>query len=286
MASVSDLNVYERVTLSRTAAAQFFFFALHMGECNSLHVGAGMETHNELQRAHITGPQVHELHLDAFTRWLERLKPTQVRFVERLDSPRHPLSSQGQTAGEYADFLETQDELVLAAGRFLPLAEGIEAMPVSEMAEAVARARIDAFSHPLHWELHYVELGDGRFVWMSYDADLEKIRIGMGFYDAANVRQYGDPSYAVNMLEAIAFGARLGQPEPTYVPFMAFPPRWPTGLPKGLHGEDCRKASLALYGWADKVWPGQMEAAVRQFDEDAEDVLEIPAYLDSNDNNR
>lgn len=277
---MSDLNVYERVPLARSAALQFFFFALHMGECNSLHVGVGMETHNELQRAHITGPQVHELHLDSFVRWLSGLAPAQVRFVDRLDGVRHPLSSQGQTVDEYDAFLGTQHELVLAAGRYLTLAEGIEGVPVSAMAEAVARARIDAFSHPLHYELKHIDLAENRFVWLSYDVDLGKIRIGMGFTDEQRGRQYGLGTYAVNMEEAIAFGARLGQPEDEFIPFMDFPPRWPLEAPKGVYGDERRKLALGLYGWADLVWPGEVEAAVRRFDaedEAVEDMLEIPA---------
>jgi hypothetical protein len=254
-----SLNAYERVLL-KGGANRLFLFALHMEDANSLQIGFGMETINELQRAHITGPLVHKYHLTPFIAWLKGLSPiTGIGLTQAVEGKRHPLSSAGQTVDEYRDLLAQTPQLVLAAGRYLPMAMSVRAVdrPVV-FAEAIERCRISAFGHPLTWDTQHVELNDGRFVWLAYDDDIDKIRIGMGYHDERNEKLYGLHTYAVGVTDAADFATHQYLYLDAPLQFMGLPPGWPIEMDRWLTGALKQKVMTDLVRLADRVWPGQV----------------------------
>lgn len=261
MAPVSLLNAYERTPLKATGATRLFLYALHQDESNSLHIGFGMESLNELQRAHILGPQVHEYHVTAFVEWLASRDPVDGLLLrEALDGKRHPLSSAGQTVSQYRDLLAQTPCLELAVGRFLPLVATIRAIDrLAPFAQAVDRCRISAFGHPLDWDTRHVDLPDGRFCWMAYDSEIEKVRLGMGYHNAENEKLYGLHTYAVGLQQIGAFAATEFETDERPLPFMALPPRWPDTMSPFITGKDKKRVIGALVRLADRVWPGQVE---------------------------
>ncbi|UTC29051.1 hypothetical protein MARCHEWKA_05420 [Brevundimonas phage vB_BpoS-Marchewka] len=261
MAPVSLLNAYERTPLKATGASRLFLYALHQDENNSLHIGFGMESVNELQRAHILGPQVHEYHVSAFVDWLASRDPVDGLLLrEQVEGKRHPLSSAGQTVAEYRALLDRTPCLELSAGRFMPLVATIKAIGrLAPFAQAVDRCRIDAFGHPLDWDTQHLDLPDGRFCWMAYDSEIEKIRLGMGYHDGDNEKLYGLHSYAVGLHQVAGFAASEFAAAERTLPFMGLPPRWPETMSPFVNGKDKKLVIGALLRLADRVWPGQVE---------------------------
>lgn len=261
MAPVSLLNAYQRTPLKASGANHLFLYALHQDENNSLHIGFGMESINELQRAHITGPQVHEYHVTAFVEWLATRDPVDGLLLrEAIEGKRHPLSSAGQTVAQYRDLLAQTPCLELAVGRYMPLVATIKAIGrLDAFSQAVDRCRIDAFGHPLDWDVQHVDLPDGRFCWMAYDSEIEKVRLGMGFHDDGNDKMYGLHTYAVGLTEVGAFAASEFAGAERALPFMGLPPRWPTTMSPFIAGKDKKQVIGALVRLADRVWPGQVE---------------------------
>lgn len=261
MAPVSLLNAYQRTPLKATGSSRLFLYALHQDDNNSLHIGFGMESTNELQRAHITGPQVHEYHVTAFVEWLARRDPVDGLLLrEEIEGKRHPLSSAGQTVAQYRELLDQTPCLELAVGRYMPLVATIKAIGrLDAFSQAVDRCRIDAFGHPLDWDVQHLDLPDGRFVWMAYDSEIAKVRMGMGFHDEANAKMYGLHTYAVGVKDVAPFAAsEIGGIERS-LPFMGLPPRWPSTMSPFLAGAEKKTVINALVRFADRVWPGQVE---------------------------
>lgn len=254
-----SLNAYERVLL-KGGSTRLFLYALHTEESNNVQIGFGMETINELQRAHIAGPLVHEYHLDPFIDWLKTLSPVLgLCLVPEVEGKRHPLSSAGQTVEEYRAQLAQTPQLVLATGRFMPLAMSVRALDrLAPFADAVARCRIEAFGHPLTWETRHVELKDGRFVWLAYDHEIDKIRFGMGYHDAQNTKLYGLHTYAVGVDQVAPFAAHHYLMLDAPLQFMALPPGWPMEMSHWLTGEQKQALVRDLVKLADQVWPGQV----------------------------
>lgn len=258
---MTTLNAYERTPLKAGGTTHLFLYALHLLDNNSLHVGFGMESSNELQRAHITGPQVHEFHLPAFVEWLEARDPVDGLLLrEELDGKRHPLSSAGQTVDEYRALLDQTPCLELAVGRYLPLVATIKAVGrVGVFAHAVHRCGVAAFGHPLDWDVQHVDLPDGRFCWMAFDSEINKIRLGMGYHGAENNKLYGLHTYALAVNEIAGFATTQFTDAERALPFVGLPPRWPDTMARFVAERDKKLVVGALVRLADRVWPGQVE---------------------------
>jgi hypothetical protein len=254
----TSVDAYERVIIpTASKAMSVFLYALHYGDANYLQVGVGVESASKLQRAHIGGPQVHEAHLPVFVDWL---RDNRIMLLSEQAGRNHPFSSNYTV--DLNVRLAASAYLPLTIGKYLPLVDDIEvpAEVVRRFADAVERVQIKAYGHPRDWDVRFHELLDGRFVWMAYDDDLKKIRIGMGYYDEANQPVFGVHSYAVNQRDAAVFAAfhysYLDKP----IQFMGLPPRWPSGLNPFLYGPQKRDFSVEFMRLADRVWPGGVVA--------------------------
>lgn len=250
----TSVDAYERVAIPTASNGMaVFLYVLHFADANYLQVGVGVESASKLQRAHLPGPQVHEAHLPIFGDWL---RGTRIMLMAEQAGRSHPFSSNYTVDLEKR--LAVSGYLPLTIGKYLPLVDDIEVPEkvVRDFADAVERVRIKAYGHPRDWDVQFHELLDGRFVWMAYDDDLKKIRIGMGYYDEANQPVFGVHTYAVNQRDAAVYSVfhftYLDKP----IHFMGLPPRWPTGLNPFLYGEQKRDFAVAFMRLADKVWPG------------------------------
>lgn len=258
MAPVSNLDAYEK-TLIKGGPTQMFLFALHLEDSNVLQIGVGVESSNALQRAHLTGPLVHEAHVTPFVEWVKGLDPFDgLLLCEKVEGKRHPLNSLGQTVGEYAALLAETPCLELGVGRYLPLAATVSTGRLDDFAKTIERARVKAFGHPLTWDTQHVELRDGRFIWLAYDDDIDKIRFGMGYHNAENEKQYGLHTYAVGSRDLGGFVAHHFMLLDAPMQFMGLPPRWPETCSPFLFGPLKQRVMTQLLKLGDRIWPSKI----------------------------
>lgn len=251
------IDAYARVVIQSGIASSYFIYVLHYTDANHLQIGFGMEAKSGLQRAHIPGPNVHELHVEDVAKWFD---DGGAIVLDDERPPRiHPFSS--TMTVNVPVKLATNSAIPLCAGRFISAIS--ETTLQSEqfrtrLATAIRRVQLMAFSHPLDWDVQNHDLADGRFVWMAYDASLKKIRIGLGFFNEVEERQYGTHSYALGVREAPAFVAHHYHLLDAPLQFLGVPPRWPIGMSVFVTGPEKQRFAGALLTLADKVWPGQI----------------------------
>jgi hypothetical protein len=259
---VSTIDAYERVLLPcDSQAMSIFLFAAHSKDANSVQLGFGTESASKLQRAHIFGPLVHELHVTPLTTWLRRRG--RINLLETLPPAKHhPLTSGGLTDHEYARLLNFEGRMDLAVGRFAPLVDEplVLASVIDRFADAIDRVRIKAWGHPADWDVRFIELKDGRFVWAAYDEEIKKIRLGLGFHDASNEKAFGLHSYALGVHEAAAFAAFHFLYLDAPLQFMGLPPRWPHALSPFVIGKEKQAMARDFLKLADEIWPGEVTA--------------------------
>lgn len=258
MAPVKPLDAYCRSTI-RAGALNTFLYAAHTKDANYIQLGFGTETADTLQRSHIAGPTLHEFHIPAFMDWLET---GTIAFVDELPYKQHPISS--TYGGDVIELLKVMPVIEFEVGRFAPLlrSEDLFLRPeeLGQYGKAVEHVQIKAFGHPLDWDCKIVELLDGRFCWFAYDHEIKRIRLGIGFYDDANERQFGTHDYALGVLEAPGFIAECYAAPMAPIQFMGLPPRWPAALNPFVFGEAKQKLAVELLRLADMLWP-EMKAA-------------------------
>jgi hypothetical protein len=252
--SESTVDYYDRVLIQPARVMKSFLYVAHFTGANHLQVGFGVESQSELQRAHLPGPNIHELHTATFSDWLRRSGSIVLNDAkpERI----HPFSSTMNV--DLPKKLDNTTEIALNAGRYLPLLLNTRVTPerIEAFAAAIDSVAVAAFGHPMDWDVQHIELNDGRFVWLAYDATIKKVRIGMGFHDERNVKQYGMHSYAVSRSGAEEFAAFHFYYMDAPLQFMGLPPRWPEGLSPFLTGKAKQDfAARALREVFDKVWP-------------------------------
>lgn len=255
--SEPTIDAYERVTIpSANRSNAIFLYAAHYLDANYLLLGAGMESVSKLQRAHLGGPQVHELHVPLISDWL--FNDARVMLNDQPSPRHHPLSSNYTV--DLPIRLQQTDTMSLTLRRYFMLADNVEVPKntVQHFANAVHRVGRAAFGHPLDWDVRRVEFNDGRFIWMAFDAKLDKIRIGMGFYNEANSECFGSHAYAVGLKDAAIYSI-FHYTHPTQpIFFPGIPPRWPSGLKAFIFGAEKQEYARAFLALADAIWPGQV----------------------------
>lgn len=253
------IDGYERVPVQQAKQASLFLFVCHTVEANHLQIGFGMESRSGLQKSHIAGPLIHEFHTLAFADWL-RLKGRIYLTGEKL--PRlHPFTS--SMGIDLPALLDVADAMPLSADRFMPfiIDELVDRAVTERFAEAIERVHIKCWGHPRDWDVQHVELNDGRFVWMAYDSDIDKIRVGLGFHSETNDKQYGLHTYAISLREVAEFSAFHFHYLDAPLQFMGQPPRWPSQLSHFLVGEPKQRFTGTFLKLADEVWPGAVDPA-------------------------
>jgi hypothetical protein len=253
----TTVDAYERVTIPTEGKANtVFLYVAHFYGSNHLVIGAGSESASRLQRSHLPGPMVHQDHIDALIAWAGQGR---IEFREETGRERvHAFTSTMNV--DLPARLEQTDLMTLSIGKFLPLLASAEVPQavVQQLAIAISRVRIKVFGHPADWDVRFCELNDGRFVWMAYDLDLDKIRIGMGFHDEANQKQFGVHAYAVGKRDAATYGVHHHHNTEIAIQFVGLPPRWPQALNPFLHGEPKARFAVEFIRLADEVWPGEV----------------------------
>lgn len=253
MAPVKPIDAYARAYI-RKGTINTFLYAAHTLDANYIQLGFGMETADGLQRSHIAGPTIHEFHIPAFLDWLET---GTIQFLDELPYKSHPVSS--TYGGNVIELLQVMPVMQFASGRFTPLLQDKDLTlypeELGQFARAVSHVQIKAFGHPLDWDVKVVELLDGRFLWFAYDEEIKRVRLGMGFYNDANERQFGTHDYALGLLEAPPFIAECYASPDTPIQFMGLPPRWPSSLNPFVYGDAKRKLAVELLRLADMLWP-------------------------------
>jgi len=250
--------IFTDLTGTTKGAHKFFLYAVHFTDANHINLGFGTESQNGLNMAHMPGPVVHELHISQLTDWMRG--GGLVRITEPTKLRTHPFSSIYDV--DMTLLLQTEHELPLTAGRYFPMLTEVQlsSIDMRRYADAIDKLRIKAFGHPMDWDVKFSDLADGRFVWMAYDNDIQKIRVGMGYHDAANERVFGTHSYAVSQREAAGFAAFHHYYLDAPLQFMGLPPRWPHGLSPFLHGKIKQTFARDFLLLADVIWPGGVQA--------------------------
>lgn len=222
------VTAYERVSMGDLGGRcpQTFLYVLHFENANYLQLGVGYESTSGLQKSHLPGAPVHAAHV--------------LELVETMRASGAVQADPGRFAPLFGD----------------PRVEGVV---VDRFAAAVARVHTQAFGHPLDWEVVHAELLDGRFAWLAYDQELDKIRIGMGHHDASNNKVYGEHAYATGAMQSAEFACKLAADDKPLRMMGMHSSYMAAGMSPVL-GED-EKATLAVHliRLADRVWPGRVQ---------------------------
>lgn len=258
----TTIDAYERVLIQETAGKgnSLFLYALHNANSNSISIGFGMESKSGLQKAHLPGPLVHQLHSQLLSEWLR--SGGMIGLSEDKSPRTHVFTSAPEIDGtlDYRAILASNKILELTAGRYMPLILDARVWPdrASAFADALDRVHAKAFGHPMDWDVKNHSLCDGRFVWSAYDSDLGKIRIGMGYFDESNIPMYGAHTYACSKREMASFVALHFHYLDAPLQFMGLPPRWPESLSPFVTGKTKQAMVTSLLKHADTVWPGEV----------------------------
>jgi len=119
--------------------------------------------------------------------------------------------------------------------------------------KAVEEVRDECWGHPLDWEPVFVDLGDGRTLWASYGAEIDKIRVGIGYINESNERIIGENAYTLGKDNAADFAAKWFT-DPSPMVFFGLPPRWPEQMKTWVEGLDKRALAVAIVALGDKLW--------------------------------
>ncbi|AFU86604.1 hypothetical protein D869_gp310 [Caulobacter phage CcrRogue] len=155
----------------------------------------------------------------------------------------------------------TTDDMFVAGGEMKSV--------TSLLAEAIRMAHDAVWGHPEDWKVDEVSLGDGRLIWLAYDSAIDKIRLGIGYYDDTNTAILGDQSFSVNQRMAGDFVVDA-YTKPGVMFFYALPPRWPLSMARHIGHENKQKVAKAFLKMADRVWRGEVKTTGRRLLTDAE----------------
>ncbi|AXQ68320.1 hypothetical protein HOT99_gp297 [Caulobacter phage CcrBL10] len=258
------LLVSRRVPMD-TSPKGGFLYALVTDETQSIQIGVGHESPTGLNMTHVMTMNLkpgfaYEI-ADQIEREGIRLKTGRLapmfNGLEAFD-----LSGEGPGMAYY---LEGTD----AEGR--PTRELIKPAPMKRtlLAEAIRMAHDAVWGHPEDWKVDEVSLGDGRLIWLAYDSAIDKIRLGIGYYDDTNTAILGDQSFSVNKRMAGDFVVDA-YTKPGVMFFYALPPRWPLSMVRHIGHENKQKVAKAFLKMADRVWRGEVKTTGRRLLTDAE----------------
>jgi hypothetical protein len=220
--------IYRRVPLE-THPKGGFLFALHFADSNCVQYGLGYESANGLQRRHVATEEVHQYHVHETADLIENSAEVGVSFK------RGPL-----------------DEMFPA---------NIPPDAIRALAQAMREVHDEAWGHPLSWEPIEVSLNDGRFIWLAYDSDADRVRLGIGYYDEQNEGVYADNSYMFSPLSVADWACQMFSGDAFFC--YVKPPRWNSfNFDSYVCGDAARRVAIELIRLADAVWPGRV--SIRQ----------------------
>lgn len=222
--------LYRRVPLKTFPQGGFAYALVHEGS-NYIEIGLGHESVNGLQLTHVPGEKLHHS-------WA----------VSRLDEARK-AGYNGLPVGRLREhFGVTEGDLYAMSDPAFDVLAG-----------HVKELRDEVWGHPLDWNPVRLDLCDGRFVWLMYGSEVDKIRIGLGFYDERNEPVMGEAAYAIPKSYAAEFACEKFLSK-GITPFFATPINWPRQMDRFVSGDDNAAMAVLLIRMADEVWPGQVNA--------------------------
>jgi len=238
-----DDLIIERVHV-QTNPRGGFVYALHIPNTNHIQIGLGVRSMNGLQQAHISTANVHQFSVHE---WVDKARDNGVTLTLGKLSE---LFTSDPEAKEYRLDKATSDALCAA----------------------VINVHDEVWGNPNAWEPVIVPMLDGRVVWLMYDDDSDRIRIGIGFITESETPMLGDNSYALSRRGVSEFACNLYRGKAIY--FYSSPPRWPAEFsPWVSHVVNLRAIAVELVRLADSVWPG--EVSLDNDDEDEFDMADM-----------
>ncbi len=244
------VDFYERVPLhGATRHSEVFLYVLHYKNANHLQIGFGMESLNGLNVAHVFGPNVHEFHIPALLDWCRQGVFHLV--LEDEYKGRHPFSS--EMTVDLVKRLAEDPVLPLVSGRYSNLVRE-HVGNATVLVPAIQRARDAVWGHPADWDIRPVSLADGRVMWIAYDSEIDKIRCGIGYFDASNAPVYGDPCYAVGKMECEKWVAWHFLYKDAPLEFFGRPSGWPVGFEMMLYDIKKQTFMVEFLKLADEIW--------------------------------
>ncbi|AFU87293.1 hypothetical protein CcrSwift_gp122 [Caulobacter phage CcrSwift] len=222
-----------------------FLYALVTSETHSIQIGLGHESASGLNVSHVM---------------TLNLKPGfAYEIADRIE--REGFSFK---AGRLAEHFGVDKTLEIEPGSFLVVGDSVSPKTITGMlADAIREAHDAVWGHPQDWEIENVPLGDGRCLWLAYDSEIDKIRLGIGYYDENNIAMLGDQSFAVGKRQAGDFAVDVWT-RPGLMYFYALPPRWPEGLQRAIGHTDKQKLAKAFLKLADVIWRGEVKTTGRR----------------------
>lgn len=219
--------IYRRLPLLSQPSGGFAYVLAFEG-ANFVQIGLGYESTNGLQVTHVKSCNLHHTTVEDFAKLCE------------ADG-----ANSGLYAGKLAPYFADAEIVTLNPSQ------------MKDIAGFAREVRKLAFGHPLDFEPFFVDLCNGRFVWMMYGSDIDKVRLGIGFIDEFGDRHIGEHSYAIDMRFAAEFAAQayLGQ---TTI-FYTKPPGW-RDRDARVAGLEAKEMAIGFLKLADQAWPGEVKA--------------------------
>lgn len=235
--------IYRRIPLKSSPSGAFAYVLAMSEDATSIQIGVGHESISGLNLTHY--PTFH----------------IKAKF-----------------AHEVADKIE-RDGVALKTGRLAEMfhdAQTLDYLPsayargsiTQRIAQAVREVHDEAWGHPADWDVRLTSLLDGRLIWIAYDSTIDKIRIGIGYYDEGNNGVLGDESFAIGKRFAGDFAADLFT-KPNPLLFFAKPARWPLDFSPIVGLSNKKRLAVDFLRLADEVW-GPVKATERRALTDAE----------------
>lgn len=262
MLDLDENFVYRRISITSRPSGGFIY-VLHIPDTNYVEFGLGWESKNRLQRKHVATDNIHQLSVHEVATKIQReginLKLGSLAQIltgdpdaqEYFLAPKEP-DVEDEDSGKNSDD-------IISFSTFPGHHDS------GGLAKAVREVHDDAWGNPLAWEPQIVSLGDGRVVWVMYDDDSGKIRLGIGMIDAANEPVLGDNSYILPKDFIAEFVSRIWTGKVIF--FFSVPPRWPFEFDRAVDNPtNLRQIAATILKLADEVWPGEIDAPDDEYD--------------------
>lgn len=219
--------IYRRLPLLSQPSGGFAY-VLAFEDQNFIQVGLGHESPNGLQLVHVATFNMH--HMEA-------------RAVADAVEASAGAGETGLIAGKLSGYFGDAELVTLQAGQ------------MRRIAQMIREVHGQLWDHPKDFELQACDFDNGRFVWLMYGSDIDKIRLGIGFIDEMGDRHIGQHSYAIGKDWAAAFV--VSQHQGVKLNWYAKPPGW-RDRRWWTAGDEARHIAVAFLRLADQVWPGEV----------------------------
>lgn len=222
--------IYRRLPLLSLPSGGFGY-ALAYEDQNFIQVGLGFESPNGLQLTHVATFNMHHLEAHAIADMIEQSAEA---------------GETGLIAGKLSPYFADAEVVQLNPGQ------------MRRMAQMIREVHNEVWDHPKDFELQVCDFENGRFVWLMYGSDIDKVRLGVGFIDEFGDRHIAGHSYAIGKDFAGAFAVSQWRGE--RLMWYAKPPGW-QGRRAFTDETEARHIAVAFLKLADQVWPGEVAPA-------------------------